>query len=313
MHPAAGRPGAPGPCPQVPRSIHPVRAASRATDPAAGTSRSLAPSNAVPGSAAPIRLGHPPVPIDVLNPRGANMRNAHTTTGAEPRRTARTPMLLGTLVAATAGLAGCGGGGGANANDTVVSVPQDPALVAKGKEIFRFETFGDEAKWTDQLHMHKVIEAVDPLTAASVGLKIDAEALPAEVVRGIKDGSIKLDDPQTTLALLKLNAVVGAKGEVVANAEGRLELKRFGITCALCHSTVSKDLHVLAGGTTDLAGIVGRRLDGWPNRDLNPGAIIALSPMLDQKTKDLLNQWGPGKYDARWNFDGKSNPTVIRS
>lgn len=239
------------------------------------------------------------------------MRNAHTTTGAEPRRTARTPMLLGTLVAATAGLAGCGGGGGANANDTVVSVPQDPALVAKGKEIFRFETFGDEAKWTDQLHMHKVIEAVDPLTAASVGLKIDAEALPAEVVRGIKDGSIKLDDPQTTLALLKLNAVVGAKGEVVANAEGRLELKRFGITCALCHSTVSKDLHVLAGGTTDLAGIVGRRLDGWPNRDLNPGAIIALSPMLDQKTKDLLNQWGPGKYDARWNFDGKSNPTVI--
>lgn len=238
------------------------------------------------------------------------MYNVHSSAGVHRRQPIATLTLLGTLVAAAAALTACGGGD-AHPDDTAVSVPQDQELVARGKDIFRFETFGDEAKWTDQLQMHKVLEAVDPLTAASVGLKIDADALPAEVVAGIQDGSIRLDDPQTTLALLKLGAVIGAKGEVVPNSDGKLELKRFGVTCALCHSTVSKDVHVLAGGKTDLAGIVGRRLDGWPNRDLNPGAIIALSPVMDQKTKDLLNQWGPGKYDARWNFDGKSNPTVI--
>lgn len=238
------------------------------------------------------------------------MRASHSTGRFRSRRSA--PWLAGTLAATAVGLAACGGGGGGgNPADTIVSVPQDPALVAQGREIFRFDTFGDEAKWTDQLQMHKVIETIDPLTAAGVGLKIDADALPAQVVQGVQDGSIRLDDPQTTLALLSLNAVVGAKGEVVKNADGRLELKRFGITCALCHSTVSKDVHVLAGGKTDLAGIVGHRLDGWPNRDLNPGAIIALSPVLDDATVKLLNSWGPGKYDARWNFDGKSEPAVI--
>lgn len=230
-----------------------------------------------------------------------------------PVRRLRSPPPLLVLAATAIGLVACGGGsgGGEDPNDTTVSVPQDPALVAKGKEIFRYETFGDEAKWTDQLQMHQVIATIDPLTAASVGLKIDADALPAEVVQGVQDGSIPLNDPQTTLALLSLNAVVGVKGEVIKNSDGKLELKRFGITCALCHSTVSKDVHVLAGGKTDLAGIVGHRLDGWPNRALNPGAIIALSPVLDEATVKLLNGWGPGKYDARWNFDGKSEPTVI--
>ena len=238
------------------------------------------------------------------------MRVPHSISRLRTRHSTLALLRAGTLAATAVGLAACGGGGG-HPDDTLVSVPQDPALVAKGKEIFRYETFGDEAKWTDQLQMHKVVATINPLTAASVGLKIDADALPAQVVQGVVDGSIRLDDPQTTLALLSLNAVVGAKGEVVKNAEGRLELKRFGITCALCHSTVSRDVHVLAGGKTDLAGIVGRRLDGWPNRELNPGAIIALSPVLDEASIKLLNSWGPGKYDARWNFDGKSNPTVI--
>ena len=94
-------------------------------------------------------------------------------------------------------------------------MPLDPQVVAAGQETFRHDTFGDETFWTDVLQMNKVIEtAVDPLTAASVGLKMDADALPANVVQGIQDGSIPLDDPQTTLALLSLDAVVGAKGEV---------------------------------------------------------------------------------------------------
>lgn len=180
--------------------------------------------------------------------------------------------------------------------------PLDPALVAEGQNVFRFETFGDESFWTDVLQMNQVIEAaVDPATALAVGLKVDATALPAEVVAGIQDGSISLTDPQTTLALLSLNAVVGVKGQVSENSDGSLKLDRMGITCALCHSTVDDSF----------APGIGNRLDGFPNRDLNPGLIISLSPALDQETKDIFASWGPGKYDPRFNHDGLSNPVVI--
>src|SRR5512140_1925388 len=126
-------------------------------------------------------------------------------------------------------LAGCGGGG-SDDNVPASRVPQlplDPQLVAAGQQTFRHDTFGDETFWTDTLKMNKVIEsAVDPLTAASVGLKIDAGALPAEVVKGVTDGTIPLNDPQTTLALLSLNAVVGVKGQVSKGADGKLHLDR---------------------------------------------------------------------------------------
>lgn len=179
--------------------------------------------------------------------------------------------------------------------------PLDPALVAAGKQIFRFDTFGDEAFWTDVLRMHEVIAAaVDPTTALSVGLKVDAEALPPAVVQGIQNGSISLTDPATTIALLKLNAVVGVKG-TVENIGGVDTLTRVGVTCALCHSTVDNSF----------APGIGKRLDGWPNRDLNPGAIIALSPALSAAQKAVYNSWGPGKYDPRFNFDGINGPQVI--
>jgi len=223
--------------------------------------------------------------------------------------------MLGALAAGSLALSACGSG-----SDDLSQVPRsplDPELVAAGQQTFRHDTFGNESFWTDVLMMNKVIEsAVDPLTAASVGLKIDADALPPSVVEGIQDGSIPLDDPQTTLALLKLDAVVGAKGEVIQEAGGRLVLKRFGITCALCHSSVSRDVHVLAGGKTDLAGIVGHRLDGWPNRDLQPGTIISLSPALTKKQAAEYASWatsfGPGFYDPRINVhtDPGSNPAV---
>jgi hypothetical protein len=227
---------------------------------------------------------------------------------------------MGALIAGMVALTACGGDskkGGNSKGGQVPGAPLDPQLVADGRETFRHDTFGDETFWTDVLQMNKVIEAaVDPLTAASVGLKIDADALPATVVQGIQDGSIPLNDPQTTLALLSLNAVVGAKGEVSQGANGKLVLNRFGITCALCHSTVSKDVHVLAGGMTDLAGIVGHRLDGWPNRDLQPGTIISLSPALTQQQAAEYASWaplfGPGFYDPRLNvnIDPGSNPAV---
>jgi hypothetical protein len=179
--------------------------------------------------------------------------------------------------------------------------PPDPALVAQGKPIFRYQTFGDETFWTDTLKMNQVIAAaVDPTTALSVGLKVDTDSLPAAVVQGIQSGAISLTDPATTVALLKLNAVVGVKG-TVTNVNGKDALTRVGITCALCHSTVDNSF----------APGIGKRLDGWPNHDLNVGAIIALSPTLTAAQKAVYNSWGKGKYDARFNFDGKNGPSVI--
>ena len=175
------------------------------------------------------------------------------------------------------------------------------ALVAQGKEIFRFDTFGDETKWTDTLRLHEVIRtAVDPTTALSVGLKVDAQALPAALVAGIQNGSVDLKSPDTTVALLKLNAVVGVKG-TVETVNGKEVLTRVGLTCAFCHSTVDNSF----------APGIGKRLDGWPNRDLNVGAIVALSPALDAATKAVFNSWGPGKYDPRFNLDGKNGAQTI--
>jgi hypothetical protein len=250
------------------------------------------------------------------------------------RRSLVSHSVMGALIAGVLALTACddddsagarrtdGGSNDAGNNDgsngsQVPRVPLDPQVVTAGQETFRHDSFGDETFWTDVLQMNKVIEsAVDPLTAASVGLKVDADALPANVVQGIVDGSIPLDNPQTTLALLQLNAVVGAKGSVSQGADGKLVLDRFGITCALCHSTVSKDVHVMAGGKTDLAGIVGHRLDGWPNRDLQPGTIISLSPALTKQQAAEYASWaklfGPGFYDPRINVnvDPGSNPAV---
>jgi mono/diheme cytochrome c family protein len=161
-----------------------------------------------------------------------------------------------------------------------------------GQFIFRFDTFGDEQLWTDILRMHEVIEsAVSPKTALSVGLKVDATVLPPNFL-----AKANLDDPATTVELLRRNAVVG----VVAKVEDR-SITSIGITCALCHSTV--DNSVAPG--------VGKRLDGWPNRDLNPGAIIALSPAVSADAKAVYNSWGPGRYDPRFNIDHINGPVLI--
>ena len=176
---------------------------------------------------------------------------------------------------------------------TASTAPQSSgAKRPDGQTIFRFDTFGDEQFWTDTLRMHQVIQSsVSPAVALSVGLKVDSERLPPDFL-----ATHDLNDPATTVKLIRLNAVVGVVGKV---ADGKL--KSVGITCALCHSTV--DNSVTQG--------VGRRLDGWPNRSLNPGAIIALSPALSDAKKAVYNSWGPGKYDARFNVDGINGPAVI--
>ena len=213
----------------------------------------------------------------------------------------RTSLLIGTLGGAVALAAACGGSDDSTTTTDPDTAAKQAALIEQGKQIFRFDTFGDERQWTDALKMHDVISvAVDPVTALSVGLKVDAEALPQSVVDGIQNGSVDLKSPATTIALLKLNAVVGLKG-TVETVNGKDTLTRVGITCALCHSTVDNSF----------APGIGKRLDGWPNRDLNPGAIIALSPSVDAASKAVFNSWGKGKFDPRHNVDGINGPVVI--
>ncbi len=197
---------------------------------------------------------------------------------------------LASVVAAAAALLSACGGSSDNGDQ-----------VGQGQQIFRADTFGDETMWTDTLRMHEVIRtSVDPATALSVGLKVDVDALPATLQGAILSGSVDLKSPDTTVALLKLDAVVGLRG-TVETVNGKDTLTHVGVTCALCHSTVD---NALAPG-------IGKRLDGWPNRDLNVGAIIALSPALSASAKAVYNSWGPGKYDPRFNQDGKNGPAVI--
>ena len=184
------------------------------------------------------------------------------------------------------------------------------ATLVKGRQIFRYDTFGDEAFWGGTIGLHQAIQGarfggvgpgVSPRTALAVGLKVDIDALPLELIAQLRQGQVNLDDPATTLALLKLNAVVGVTGLFKPNGQ----LRSMGIQCALCHSSVDDSL---------TPGI-GHRLDGWANRDLNVGAIVALAPDLssvagllavDQPTvRKVLRAWGPGKFDAELLLDGK--------
>jgi len=177
----------------------------------------------------------------------------------------------------------------------------EPCALDDGRCIFRYDTFGDEQLWTDVLRLQELVQTLPPKAALSVGLKVDADAVPADVL-----ASADLDDPATTVALLSLDAVVGVRAEVEDGV-----VKRIGITCASCHSTV--DDSVLPG--------VGKRLDGHPNRDFNPGAILALTPGIGALAQSLgvpeadvvaaLNSWGPGRYDARFNQDKQSHPVLI--
>ncbi len=162
-----------------------------------------------------------------------------------------------------------------------------------GKSIFRSDTFGSEQLWTNVLQMQTVIaEKVSPATALEVGLKVDVDALPPDVVEALKNKKLNLDDPAVTVQLLKLNAVVGVIGKVSGAND---TLTSVGITCALCHSTVDDSF----------APGIGHRLDGWPNVTLNPGAILALSPAITDKAP--YGTWGPGRYDPRFKiFDGAS-------
>jgi mono/diheme cytochrome c family protein len=255
--------------------------------------------------------------------------------GRTPRRTRRTPTLRTprrrTMLAAGALVLGCiatvgyqataqtiGAMTGSKAGPDRIPAPSDKSvendatkLVKQGRQIFRFDTFGDEKFWGDTLHLNEAIAGqknggvgpgVSPKTALSVGLKVDVDALPLATRKAIAAGQVNLDDPAVTLALLKLDSVVGVKGLFASDGT----LRSVGIECALCHSTVDDSF----------APGIGKRLDGWANRDLNVGAIVSLSPNLQPiadllhtdvaTVKTVLAAWGPGKFDAQLFLDGKA-------
>src|SRR5436853_1249343 len=187
-------------------------------------------------------------------------------------------------------------------------------MMDEGRQTFRFDTFGDEAFWGDMLKLHQAIEGskfggmgqgLAPSAALTLGLKVDMDALPKSLVKDIEKGRVDLNDPASTLVLLKANAVIGITG--FFNPDG--SLRSMGIQCAICHSTVDNSL----------ASGIGHRLDGWANRDLNVGAIVALAPDLSpiasllgvsqDTVRTVLRSWGPGKFDAELILDGKAfNP-----
>jgi hypothetical protein len=204
------------------------------------------------------------------------------------------------------------------ARENPAVLPQDFATelhalqqIREGRQTFRYATFGDEAFWGDLLGLHKTIAGaanggigagVSPKTALSVGLKVDSTALPRRIQRALRAGAVNLDDPAVTVELLRLDAVVGVTG--IFDQSNRL--KSIGIQCAFCHSVVDDSL----------APGIGRRLDGWANRDLNVGAIISLAPNLQPiatllgvdvaTVRKVLASWGPGKFDAELFLDGKA-------
>lgn len=194
--------------------------------------------------------------------------------------------------------------------DAVIS-GNSQSMLEEGRRIFRYDTFGDEAFWGDTIKLNQAIAGqklggvgpgMSPKTALSVGLKVDADALPASLVDNLKNGKVDLGDPATTLALLKLNSVLGVTGRFASDGK----LTSVGIQCALCHSTVDDSF----------SPGIGHRLDGWANRDLNVGAIIALAPDLsvvrgllsadDATVRKVLSGWGAGKFDAELFTDGKA-------
>ncbi len=195
-------------------------------------------------------------------------------------------------------------------NDRMISAHAQQ-MIEEGRRIFRLDTFGSEGFWGEALQLHKAIAGennggvgpgVSPKTALSVGLKVDSDALPQELKDQLKAGKVDLDDPATTVALLKINAVVGVTGLF----DDKGTLRSMGLQCAFCHSTVDDSF----------GPGIGKRLDGWANRDLNVGAIVSLAPNLkpftdllgvDETTvKKVLNSWGPGRFDAELDKDGKA-------
>jgi mono/diheme cytochrome c family protein len=208
----------------------------------------------------------------------------------------RTMIRAGLLALIVPGLAACVEREPVSPDLTLSDARADTRKVNEGREIFRFDDFGNWRFWTDTLRLNEVVETLTPNQALALGLKVDADAIPPAVLQAVLADPSLLDDAATTRALLSLDAVVGVVATVVGD-----HVTRIGVTCALCHSTVNNSV------TTG----IGARRDGWPNLDLRVGAIIAATPGLPEAVRPVYASWKAGFYDARFNFDGINAPVVI--
>ena len=172
----------------------------------------------------------------------------------------------------------------------------DPAKVSEGRQIFRFDDFGNSRFWTDSLRLNDAVETLSPLAALGLGLKVDVDAVPPATLQAVLANPALLSDPAVTRTLLSHNAVLGVKATVVGD-----QITQLGITCALCHSTVDNSV----------TGGIGHRMDGWANHDLKVGPIIASAPDLPDEVRPTYAGWPAGFYDARFNFDSIDAPAVI--
>lgn len=217
-------------------------------------------------------------------------------------RGSRLVALVGVVLGSVLGGVGCADDGVApdvsilEPSSSFSVVGAEPRQVAEGRRIFRYDDFGDWRFWTDTLRLHELVQGVSPRVALALGLKVDLDAVPPDVLSAVLSDPASLDDPAVTRVLLSLDAVVGVTARVEAD-----RITRMGITCALCHSTVDD---AVAPG-------IGRRLDGWPNRDLAVGTIISLTPGLPDELRSIYASWPPGFFDPRFNVDGINAPVVI--
>lgn len=217
-----------------------------------------------------------------------------------PKRTLLAALAGALVVTAVAVLAAAPEPAPVPVTDPVMVHAQD--MIQRGRHVFRYDRMGSHTFFSRALKLHRALNGVTPSQALSLGLKVDAEALPPEVIDALLAGAVDLDDPAVTRFLILSNAVVGVVGQEAPNGG----LWEVGITCALCHSTV--DDSVAPG--------IGRRLDGWANRDLDVGQIIAIAPRLQPladllgvdvpTVRTVLRSWGPGKFDAHLNLDGQA-------
>ncbi len=212
------------------------------------------------------------------------MRTLHGWAG-QPRR-----VWLTIVIAALSGCAGRAsrpGNGGAAGSDGPTNpgtaVPRKDGDASLGRDVFRFETFGDERFWTDAVRLPAGMMAakVTPLKALQLGVSVDMDALDPAMAKAIAaelrtdptgKSSLLLNDPATAIKLINANAIIGMPIKD-ANGDGVLDVTRgdkVGASCALCHTITDGALFNLSAG-----GSIGHREDGRSNHNLNLGTVFA--------------------------------------
>lgn len=210
-------------------------------------------------------------------------------------RTSRSNRIIGVaLTACVMGLlAACGS-----------SSTDNSTQVTAGKEVFMGETFGNEKFFGDTLGLHTVLNGVAPKDAVTLGVQVDLNKVPADIVAVMTGSDLAakdaaLNDPAVTRKLIKAGAVIGVKGFFATTAANDTTLTSAGISCALCHVTVKSNTFTLTAGATALP-IGEPQFNGVPNTKMDAGKILSFTPFaVSNGLSATLAGWGPGRFDIR--------------